>query len=105
MISQYAEQRIVKDIENDDVRVQITGYIKKIINTEHFILDDKSGEIKVNTEKIELNYRENDLVNVIGDLILSMNGEKSINVDIIQNMNNLNFNYYRKLYELKKELI
>ena len=31
-------------------------------------------------------------------------GEKIIDADIVQDMNNLNFEYYCKLYELKKEL-
>ena len=104
MKSQYAVQRIVKDVKNEDERVQITGYINKIANEDFFILDDKSGEIKVNIKEIDFNYKEKDLVNVIGDLVISTNGEKSIAVDIIQDMNNLNFNYYRKLYDLKKDL-
>ena len=33
-----------------------------------------------------------------------MEGQKIVEADIIQDMTNLNFNYYQKLYELKLEL-
>ncbi|UCD00894.1 MAG: hypothetical protein JSV23_08400 [Promethearchaeota archaeon] len=100
-----AKQRIIKDIAIDDDRIQVTGYIKSKINDNHIVLDDKTGEISVNIIGIDdFNFKENDLINVIGDLELQSSGEKLINADIIQDMNKLNFEYYRKLYELKKEL-
>ena len=33
-----------------------------------------------------------------------MDGAKSIQAQIIQDMDNLNFEYYLKLYEIKKEI-
>ncbi|MFW9897871.1 MAG: hypothetical protein ACFFDO_01250 [Candidatus Thorarchaeota archaeon] len=104
MESQYAKQRIIRDIKNDDVRIQITGYIKKIVDDKHIVLDDKTGIIKTNIEDVEYNFKENDLINVIGNLIIITSGEKVLKADIIQDMNKLNFDYYQKLYEMKKDL-
>jgi hypothetical protein len=33
-----------------------------------------------------------------------MEGEKELEADIIQDMNKLNFEYYQKLYQIKKDL-
>ena len=104
MKSQYAKQRTIRDVKNDDVRIQITGYIKNIVDDQHIVLDDKTGQIKTNIEDVEYNFKENDLINVIGNLIIITSGEKVLKADIIQDMNKLNFDYYQKLYELKKDL-
>jgi len=103
MESKHAKQRIIEDIKNSDERIQVTGYIKNI-EVDYFILNDKSDEIKVNIENFDFKSKEKDLINVIGDLIISVEGEKIINAEIIQDMNKLNFKYYQKLYQLKKEL-
>ncbi len=106
MSNQYAKRRTIKDITNFDKRIQIVGYIKNRINNENIILDDKTGEITVKINKIEnLEFEENDLINVIGDLEITSNGENLIHAEIIQDMNKLNFEYYQKLYDLKKEFI
>jgi uncharacterized protein YdeI (BOF family) len=100
-----AYQRIIKDIKNDDSRIQVTGYIKEISNTkDYFILDDKTGTIKVLLGELKFSHKKDDLINVIGSLNISMEGEKELEADIIQDMNRLNFEYYQKLYRLKKEL-
>jgi len=105
MSIQSAKQRIIKDIGIDDERIQVTGYIKSRINDDHIVLDDKTGEISVNIVGIDdFNFKENDLINVIGDLELRSSGEKLLNAEIVQNMNKLNFKYYQKLYQLKKDL-
>ncbi|MFW9971748.1 MAG: hypothetical protein ACFFDF_16270 [Candidatus Odinarchaeota archaeon] len=105
MSLQYARQRIIKDISLDDERIQITGYIKKRINDNQIILNDKTGEINVNLTRIDdFKFNENDLINVIGDLEFQSSGEKVLNADIVQDMNKLNFAYYLKLYQLKKEI-
>ncbi|MFW9998856.1 MAG: hypothetical protein ACFE9Q_02080 [Candidatus Hodarchaeota archaeon] len=105
MSIQHAKQRIVKDITINDERIQVTGFIKTRVNESQIILNDETGEIKVNILRIEnFDFKENDLINVIGDLELQSTGEKLINADIIQDMNKLNFKYYQKLYQLKKDL-
>jgi uncharacterized protein YdeI (BOF family) len=103
MEKQYAKSRIIKDITNNDDRIQITGYIKSI-ESEYIFLDDKTGEVRINIKDLAFNHKKNDLINVIGNLIINTAGEKFIQADIIQDMNKLNFKYYMKLYELKKEL-
>ncbi len=105
MSSQYAKQRIIKDISIDDERIQVTGYIKSRTSDKQIILDDKTGEIKVNLISIDdFKFKENDLINVIGDIELHSSGEKLLNAEIIQDMNKLNFDYYQKIYQIKKEL-
>lgn len=103
MSSQSAKQRTIKDIKNNDVRIQVTGYIKDLIEKEHLILDDKTGQINVDIKNLDFRNKKNDLINVIGELVISMDGGKIIVAEIIQDMNKLNFEYYLKLYELKKE--
>jgi len=105
MENQFARQRIISDIQNEDLRIQITGYVKDIGEGNSFVLDDKSGQIPVELKEIEMKYDEGDLVNVIGELRIKTSGEKVIDALIIQDMNKMNFKYYRKLYELKKELL
>ena len=105
MSLQHAKQRMIKDITLDDERIQVTGYIKGRVDDEFIVLDDQSGQINVSYTKIEdFNFKENDLINVIGDLEYLTTGEKRINADIIQDMKKLNFKYYQKLYQIKKEL-
>lgn len=104
METQYPNQRIIKDIKNDDGQIQITGYVEEIAGDDYFRLNDKTGKIKVIIKDINFTSEEEDLVNVIGDLDIKTNGTKEINAVIIQDMNKLNFKYYLKLYELKKEL-
>ena len=105
MESQFARQRTIKDIKNDDIKVQITGYIHNLVENDKFTLDDKTGEIEVNIIDINLDFEEEDLVNVIGEVIIATSGEKSIQAQFVQDMRTLNFSYYQKLYEIKKEIL
>ncbi len=103
MSIQSAKQRTINDIKNDDVRIQITGYIEDLVEKEYFILDDRTGQINVDIKNLDFKNKKNDLINVIGELVIGMDGGKTIVAEIIQDMNKLNFEYYLKLYELKKE--
>ena len=100
-----AKQRIISDIKSGDVRIQVTGYIKQIKTKDYLLLDDESGpQIKVDIKNVDVPFKEKHLINVIGDLHLTMEGEKEIEADIIQDMENLNFEYYKKIYKIKKTL-
>ena len=103
MSLQSAKQRMRKDIKNEDERVQITGYVKNLVEEEQFVLDDKTGEIEVDITNIDFNFKEKDLINVIGNIVKEGNEIKTIRAEIVQDKNELNFEYYRKLYELKKK--
>lgn len=105
MESQFAIQRTIKDIKNDDVKIQITGYIKNLVGNDNFTLNDKTGEIEVKLQDVDFDFEEEDLVNVIGELIIATSGEKSIQAQFVQDMRNLNFSYYQKLYEVKNEIL
>jgi uncharacterized protein YdeI (BOF family) len=99
-----AIQRIINDVKNTDIRVQITGYVKEIVEKDYIILNDKTGDIKVDIKGVEFSFKKNDLINIIGELNINVGGEKEIGAEIIQDKKNLNFEYYQKLYEIKKEL-
>jgi uncharacterized protein YdeI (BOF family) len=103
MSLQSAKQRIIKDIRENDALIQVTGYVKNLIENDSFILDDNSGKISVDIKNVDFPYNENDLINVFGELDTKMDGEKIMIAKIIQDMNKLNFGYYLKLYELKKK--
>jgi len=105
MEKQYAKQRMIKDITVDDSRIQVTAYVKEILDDDFIILDDKTGEIKTNLKDVDFKFNKDDLVNVIGFLNINLDGEKELEAEIIQDMTNLNFNYYQKIYEIKKTLI
>jgi len=105
MENQPARQRMIKDLKKDDFRVQITGYIDAIEENISFLLQDGTGKIKVSIEKVEFVFAKNDLINVIGDIKYQEGYGLEIEADIIQDMKNLNFEYYKKLYEIKKEYI
>ena len=104
MMREPAIQRMIVDVKSSDSRVQITGYVKEIVGNEYVILNDKTGDIKVNITEVEFSFKKNDLINVFGELNITMGGEKEVGAEIIQDKNNLNFEYYQRLYELKKEL-
>ena len=104
MMREPAIQRMIIDVKNTDTRVQITGYVKDMVENDYIILNDKTGDIKVDIKEVEFSFKINDLINIIGELNINMGGEKEIGAEIIQDKKNLNFEYYQKLYEIKKEL-
>ena len=104
MEKQYAKQRMIKDITVEDTCIQVTAYVKEILDDNFIILDDKTGELKVNLKDAEFAFNKDDLINIIGFLNINLDGEKELEAEIIQDMTNLNFNYYRKIYEIKKDL-
>ena len=67
-------------------------------------MNDKTGDIKVVIKSVEFPFKKNDIINAIGELNITMEGEKEVGAEIIQDKNKLNFEYYQKLYEIKKEL-
>ena len=102
---QTAIQRMIKDIKKDDFRVQVTGYVNELVENEKFILDDTTGKIEVNIQDFNFMFNNDDLINVIGNLEIQLSGEMSIQPEFIQDMKKLNFTYYEKLYEIKKEVL
>ena len=102
MSSQFARQSTVKDVNDKDQRIQITGYVKNIVGDESFILDDNTGEISVSIKSVDFEFQENDLINVIGEIVKE-GDNRTLTAEIIQDMNKLNFEYYLKLYELRKK--
>ena len=102
MSSQFARQSTVKDVNDTDHRIQITGYVKNIVEDEYFILDDNTGEINISIKSVDFKFQENDLINVIGEIVKE-GDNRTLTAEIIQDMNKLNFEYYLKLYELRKK--
>ena len=104
MSREHAAQRIIQDIKSSDTRVQIIGFIKDIVDDDQIILNDKANDIKIDIKKVDFPFQKDDLINVIGELNINVEGEKEIEAEILQDKKNLNFDYYLKLYEIKKEL-
>jgi len=104
MVRDAAIQRTIKDIKNSDVRIQIMGYVKDIVENDYIILNDNTEQIKVDIQAVEYSFQKNNLINVIGELKFKLEGEMEVEAEIIQDKSNLNFEYYLKLYEIKKEL-
>jgi len=102
---QPARQRIIKDLREEDSRVQITGYIENIEDDNSFILQDGTGKIRVTTDRVEFSYSKDDLINVFGNLRYKEDKEHKLDAEIIQDKKALNFEYYKKLYEIKKKYI
>jgi hypothetical protein len=107
MENQYAKQRMIKDIQMDDVEIQVTGYVREQSPEDNkIIIDDKTGTLTVDIGEIEdVKLNEDDLINVIGEIKMNMDGEQTLNAQIIQDMKDLNFEYYTQLYKIKKDLI
>ncbi len=100
-----AFQRVIDDIKSDDIRIQITGYVKKKNSDTEIILKDSTGEIKVTFKDCGFPIKTDLLINVIGELEINIEGEKIIKAEFIQDMKMLNFEYYEKIYHLKKEFL
>jgi uncharacterized protein YdeI (BOF family) len=105
MVQDAAIQRTIKDIKNSDTRIQIMGFVKEIVENDYIILNDKTEELKIDIQAVEYPFQKNNLINVIGKLNIKLKGEKEVEAEIIQDKSNLNFEYYLKLYEIKKELL
>ena len=101
----FGQQRMVKDITESDMEIQVLGYVKEIIDENTILLDDTTGKIHINFKDLEINVKIDDLINVIGLYEMKMDGETVLTAEIVQDMNNLNFDYYTKLYELKKKVL
>ena len=102
-----AKRIMIKDLSNEDLgnNVQVVGYIKDIIDQSSFFLTDKTGELRVENESEEFPYKTNDLINVYAVVEPTMEGELKLKSQFIQNMKDLNFENYIKIYEIKKDLI
>ena len=102
-----AKRIMIKDLSNEDLgnNVQVVGYIKDIIDQSSFSLTDKTGELIVENKSEEFPYKTNDLINVYAVVEPTMEGELKLKSQFIQNMKDLNFENYIKIYEIKKDLI
>ena len=101
-----AKSVMIKDLEKMDIGslVQIMGFIKEKID-EYINIDDKTGEITINIKKLKFPFKTGDIVNVFTKIKPTMDGEKQFEAVLFQDMSNLNFEHFEKLYDMKKELI
>jgi hypothetical protein len=68
------------------------------------IIDDKNGKLTVDFQDIEeIDLQEGDLINVIGEVKMDVDGKQTLRAEIIQDRNEMNFKYYTQLYEIKKD--
>ena len=92
-------ERKISEISNTDIRVRILG---TIIGTENqsVILDDGTGKIKASFEFPIGETNPKNLVRVIGKVVHSENGIE-INGEILQNMEKLDLDVFKKLSSIK----
>ena len=102
-----AKRLMIKDLEKMEFGslVQITGFIKSGIEEEKFILDDRTGKITISIKKLKFPFKTGDIVNVFTKIKPTMDGEQKFEAIFFQDMSNLNFEHYQKLYDMNKELI
>ncbi len=93
MSREYAVQRIIQDIKSSDSRVQITGFVKDIVDNDHIILKDKSDGIKIDIKK-DLIQRKAKIDLIVVDIKAQM-WEDKINTKAINKL-------IDQKYELKK---
>ena len=98
---------MIKDLEKMDVgsQVQIIGFVKETIEEENIILDDRTGEIEISIKNLKFPFKTDDLVNVFAMVKPTMEGEKKLEAIFFQDMSNLNFEHFQKIYDMKKEWI
>lgn len=101
-----AKRLMIKDLEKMEIgsQVQILGFVKGNIKEENIILDDRTGEITINIKKLKFPFKTGDLINVFVNVKPTMEGGKKLEAIFFQDMSNLNFEHYQKLYDMKKEL-
>jgi len=83
MSREHAVQRIIQDVKSSDSRVQITGIIKEVVDNDYIILKDKSDDIKIDIKNIDFAFQKGDLITVIGELNINVEGEKEVEAEII----------------------
>ena len=108
-----ALKKDIKEITKDDIRVQILGtvieYIPGTINDSgslsQMILSDGTGNLNVLIdENLDREFKIGDKVRVFGSLIHDAESDTKLYAEIIQDMNKLNIELYKKVEELKKKL-
>jgi hypothetical protein len=100
----FSRQRMIKDIKKTDNIIQVLGNVKEITG-KNLLLDDTTGEIIVEVNDLDLKVKIGDLINVVGELKLSTGGETKICAEIVQDRKGTHFEYYKKLYHAKNELL
>ena len=102
-----AKRMMIKDLSNEDIgnSVQVVGYIKKIMDQSTLLLTDQTGDLTIEIDNEELPYEVNDLICVYAEVEPTMEGELKLKGLFIQNMKGLNFENYKEIYELRKDLI
>jgi len=102
-----AKRVMIKDFEKMEIGsdIQIMGFVKGNIEEETIVLDDRTGEITINIKNVKSPFKTGDLVNVFVNIKPTMDGEKKLEAIFFQDMTNLNFDHFQKLYDMKKELI
>lgn len=102
-----AKRVMIKDLSNEEIgnNVQVIGHIKEIIDQSSFLLTDTTGELTVEMESGATPFKVNDLINVYALAKPTMEGEIKLEGLFIQDMKGLNFENYKKIYDLKKGLI
>jgi hypothetical protein len=95
----------VEEIEPNDSLIQVVGYAKNINASQEFSIDDKTGKISVRDIPDEVAaIQENRLYRIFGELSMDGVGSQFIKSEIVQDVNDLNFDLYQKSLDLSREI-
>ncbi|MHA1310480.1 MAG: OB-fold nucleic acid binding domain-containing protein [Candidatus Helarchaeota archaeon] len=108
-----ALKKRINDITKDDSRVQVIGTIVKYIpglvhdsNTlSEIILSDETGIITILVDEyLDGNYKKGDKIRVFGHIESNDDDKLNLNAEVIQDMNSLNIELYKKIRELRTRI-
>lgn len=92
-------EKIIKDVNADDKKVAISGYV--ISKEEHsIVIDDGSSEIPVFFD--QLNVPNGRYLRIFGRVILHEEGLQ-IQADLIQDLSGMDYELYKKMIAIIKQ--
>lgn len=93
MLQRHYKPKKISKIETSDKRVAIIGKVHSV-GKGSLILDDESGKIEIFSENLD-KVKKDGIVRVF----CTIDGDR-LNADIIQTLENLDFNLFKKVEEL-----
>ncbi len=101
---QHAVKRMINEIRNDDGKVQVVGKITRMLGESRIYIEDTTGEIPCEiVPDSSPALKEGMWVRIFGEVAFDPQGERNLNIILIQDMSKLDLDLYYKSLELMKE--
>lgn len=103
--NQFFVKKIIQELQPNEAEVQILGYARDKNANDEFYLDDTTGRIHIREipEEAPL-IQEGKLYRVFGTYALDGSGSPYIATQILQDMEDIDFEYYMKSLKKKQEI-